>query len=79
MQPKTQPRNRIGRPPEAELDELLDLVRPIVAEHGRPTRDLVRGIIRDADLGISALRLTKLMNALREDHTAVEAPRLHPE
>nr|WP_234432126.1 DUF2637 domain-containing protein [Streptomyces sp. NRRL S-378] len=75
---QARPRARIGRPPDAELDELLNLVRPIVAEHRRPTRDLVRGIIRDADLGISGLRLTELMHALREDHTAAEAPRTDP-
>ncbi len=79
VQPKARHRSRIGRPPEAELHELLDLVRPNVAEHRRPTRELVRGTIRAADLGISEKRLTKLMNALREDRTAAEAPRPHPE
>ncbi|WP_406183912.1 DUF2637 domain-containing protein [Streptomyces sp. NBC_01006] len=72
-------RTRIGRPPEAELDELLDLVRPAMDAHRKPTRDWVRSIIRDADLGISGLRLTQLMTTLRADHAATDGPRTHPE
>ncbi|NLU75526.1 DUF2637 domain-containing protein [Streptomyces sp. HNM0575] len=56
---------RIGRPPGAELPELLDLARPLFAAHETPTRETVRHTIRTAGHSISEDRLTQIMTTLR--------------
>lgn len=61
------PVRRVGRPPGAEMHELLDLVRPVFAVHEKPTRDVIRQAIRDAELSVSEDRLTELMNSLRTE------------
>ncbi|WP_190129852.1 DUF2637 domain-containing protein [Streptomyces mashuensis] len=57
---------RIGRPPTAGLDELVDLARPLFATDETPTRDTVRQTIRAAGHRISQDRLTQVMHALRQ-------------
>ncbi|MFF4404900.1 DUF2637 domain-containing protein [Streptomyces sp. NPDC001404] len=59
------PGRRIGRPPTADLDELVELARPLFATDETPTRDTVRRTIRAAGHRISQDRLTQIMNALR--------------
>lgn len=61
------PVRRIGRPPSAELDELLNLARPVLRLHETPTRALVREHVRAAGHTVSEDRLTQLMTALRGD------------
>lgn len=58
---------RIGRPPSAELDELLVLARPAFRLHETPTRAVVRETIRAAGHTISEDRLTQLIAALRRE------------
>ncbi|OEV30450.1 hypothetical protein AN219_10645 [Streptomyces nanshensis] len=60
---------RIGRPPGAELPELLDLARPLFAVHETPTRETVRHTIRTAGHSISEDRLTQIMTTLRTGPT----------
>ncbi|OEV13148.1 DUF2637 domain-containing protein [Streptomyces nanshensis] len=60
---------RIGRPPGAELPELLDLARPLFAAHETPTRETVRHTIRTAGHSISEDRLTQIMTTLRTGPT----------
>jgi hypothetical protein len=60
---------RIGRPPSAELDELLTLVRPVFAAHENPTRNAVRDHIRAAGHAIAEDRLTQIMTTLRRDQS----------
>lgn len=57
---------RIGRPPTADLDELVELARPLFTPDEAPTRDAVRRTIRTAGHRISQDRLTQVMNALRQ-------------
>ncbi|MFG1804982.1 DUF2637 domain-containing protein [Streptomyces sp. NPDC049040] len=61
------PVRRIGRPPSAELDELLDLTRPAFHLHETPTRAVVRETIRAAGHTISEDRLTQLIATLRRE------------
>ncbi|WP_327290339.1 DUF2637 domain-containing protein [Streptomyces sp. NBC_01198] len=61
------PVRRIGRPPSAELDELLVLARPAFHLHETPTRAVVRDAIRDAGHTISEDRLTQLIATLRRE------------
>ena len=58
---------RIGRPPSAELDELLVLARPAFQLHETPTRAVVRETIRAAGHTISEDRLTQLIATLRRE------------
>jgi hypothetical protein len=58
---------RIGRPPSAELDELLVLARPTFHLHESPTRAVVRETIRTAGHTISEERLTQLIATLRRE------------
>jgi hypothetical protein len=64
-----EPVRRIGRPPSAELDELLTLVRPAFATHESPTRNAVRDHIRAAGHTIAEDRLTQIMTTLRRDQS----------
>ncbi|WUH92655.1 DUF2637 domain-containing protein [Streptomyces sp. NBC_00433] len=61
------PVRRIGRPPSAELDELLVLARPAFRLHETPTRAVVRETIRAAGHTISEDRLTQLITTLRRE------------
>ncbi|MEW2526529.1 DUF2637 domain-containing protein [Streptomyces sp. NPDC047071] len=59
--------HRSGRPPGAEMDELLAIARTAVEAHGRVSRAVARDAIREAGLPISEDRLTELMQRLRAD------------
>lgn len=58
---------RTGRPPGAELDELLAIARQAVETHGETSRAAVETAIRDQGLTISGERLTKIMKTLRAE------------
>lgn len=64
------PVRRIGRPPSAELDELLDLARPAYELHENPTRAVVRETIRACGHTIGEDRLTQIMTTLRRERDA---------
>ncbi|MCZ4120815.1 DUF2637 domain-containing protein [Streptomyces sp. H39-S7] len=63
---------RIGRPPGAEMGELMVLARRAAAEEGKSSRKVVRDAVRNAGLTLGGERLTELMNRLREEED--EAP-----
>ncbi|WUH91914.1 DUF2637 domain-containing protein [Streptomyces sp. NBC_00433] len=58
---------RIGRPPSAELDELLTLVRPVFAVHENPTRSVVRDHVHASGHTIAEDRLTHVLALLRRE------------
>ena len=64
------PVRRIGRPPSAELDELIDLVRPVFSLHENPTRAMVREHVRAGGHTLSEDRLTHVMHVLRHEREA---------
>ncbi|MHC6627488.1 hypothetical protein ACYTFC_15500 [Streptomyces globosus] len=55
---------RYGRPPGAEMDELLAIGRQAIAVHGKATRAVLRDAVRAADLTIAEDRLTELRTLL---------------
>ncbi|MHA7961268.1 DUF2637 domain-containing protein [Streptomyces sp. L500] len=61
---------RIGRPTTADLDDLVELARPLFTADEIPTRGAVRQTIRTAGHRISQDRLTQVMNALRPPASA---------
>ncbi|MEU5839949.1 DUF2637 domain-containing protein [Streptomyces diacarni] len=68
---------RYGRPPGAQMEDLLAIARKATAPRDKPTRATVRTAIRDAGLTISENRLTELMQRLRANqahHLATTAP-----
>ncbi|MFD7629336.1 hypothetical protein ACFV7Q_25475 [Streptomyces sp. NPDC059851] len=66
---------RYGRPPGAEMDELLPIGRQAIALHGKATRSILRNAVRDAGLPIAEDRLTELRTRLlAEQDTGTSAP-----
>ena len=66
--PQTEPApRRVGRPPSADLEDLLALTRPRFLLHEKPTRAAVRQAIKDAGHSVSEDRLTQVMAALRTE------------
>ncbi|MGW2364764.1 DUF2637 domain-containing protein [Streptomyces sp. NPDC001667] len=61
---------RIGRPTTADLDDLVELARPLFTADEMPTRGAVRQTIRAAGHRISQDRLTQVMNILRPPASA---------
>ncbi|MFH9666222.1 hypothetical protein ACH4LQ_13305 [Streptomyces globisporus] len=61
---------RYGRPPGAEMDELLAIGRSAIAMHGTATRAVLRNAIRKAELTISEDRLTELKTRLAAEQGA---------
>ncbi|WP_434593181.1 hypothetical protein [Streptomyces sp. A5-4] len=61
---------RYGRPPGAEMDELLAIGREATAVHGTATRAVLRNAIRKAELTISEDRLTELKGFLAAEQAA---------
>ncbi|MFE2725031.1 DUF2637 domain-containing protein [Kitasatospora sp. NPDC059327] len=61
------PARRTGRPPGASMDQLLEISRPAVRAHGRPSRPVVERAVREADLPLGSTRLTVLMDELRKE------------
>jgi hypothetical protein len=65
------PGKRSGRPPAASMNELLDIARPAVAQHGLSVA-VVKQALQDAHTPCGSARLTELMQHLRREqaHTA---------
>lgn len=63
--PPASPRG--GRPADATLDELVEIGRVAIAEHGRASRAVVQQAIRDKGLKVGGQRLTQAMNVLRAE------------
>ncbi|WP_435178743.1 DUF2637 domain-containing protein [Actinacidiphila sp. bgisy145] len=62
-----QPLPRGGRPADATLDQLVEIGRVAVAEHGHATRAVVQQAIRDKGLKVGGQRLTQAMGVLRAE------------
>ncbi|MFF2142067.1 DUF2637 domain-containing protein [Kitasatospora sp. NPDC058190] len=60
------PRKRTGRPPAKTMDQLVDMMRPIVAEHGVSVA-VIEKALSDAGIPISSKRRTELMTLLRDE------------
>lgn len=58
---------RTGRPPGASMDRLLEVSRPAVRAHGRPSRPVVERAVREANLPLGSTRFTALMDELRKE------------
>lgn len=63
--PQSAPRG--GRPADAPLNELVEIGRVAVAEHGHATRAVVQQAIRDKGLKVGGQRLTQTMGVLRAE------------
>ncbi|MEU3032445.1 DUF2637 domain-containing protein [Streptomyces incarnatus] len=63
----TESRPRGGRPPGATLEELVEIGRIALAEHGTLTRSLLRKAVKDKGLTISSERQTDVMSVLRPE------------
>ncbi|MFF4926882.1 DUF2637 domain-containing protein [Kitasatospora sp. NPDC001261] len=68
---------RTGRPPGASMEQLLEVSRPAVRAHGRPSRPVVERAVREANLPLSSTRFTVLMDELRKEFPEDQA-RQHP-
>lgn len=69
---------RSGRPPAATMDELLDIARPAVAQHGLSVA-VVKQALQDAHTPCGSARLTELMQHLRQEVAPQPEPaRAHP-
>ncbi|MFD8708141.1 DUF2637 domain-containing protein [Kitasatospora sp. NPDC059648] len=60
------PRKRTGRPPAKTMDQLVEMMRPVVAEHGVSVA-VVEKAVSDAGIPISSKRRTELMTLLRDE------------
>ncbi|MFE3874918.1 DUF2637 domain-containing protein [Kitasatospora sp. NPDC059146] len=63
---------RTGRKPAASMDELAEIVRPAVQEHG-PTQAVIRTVLREAGMPIASDRLGKLTQRFKEEQAAQQA------
>lgn len=61
---------RYGRPPGAEMDELLAIGRRAITVHGKATRAVLRDAVRAANLTIAEDRLTELKTLLLAEQDA---------
>ncbi|MFC5668305.1 DUF2637 domain-containing protein [Kitasatospora misakiensis] len=57
---------RTGRRPAASMDELAEIVRPAVEEHG-PTQAVIRTALREAGMPIASDRLGKLTQRFKDE------------
>jgi hypothetical protein len=77
------PGKRSGRPPAATMDELLDIARPAVAQHGLSVA-VIKQALQDAHTPCGSARLTNLMQHLRQEQAPItvapqsELARAHP-
>jgi len=62
---KSKPRG--GRPAKATVEELVEIGRHAIAEHGTLSRSLLRKAVKDRDLTISSERQTEVMDILRPE------------
>ncbi|MFI9157099.1 DUF2637 domain-containing protein [Kitasatospora aureofaciens] len=60
------PRKRTGRPPAKTMDQLVEMMRPVVAEHGVSVA-VVEKVLSGAGIPISSKRRTELMALLRDE------------
>ncbi|MEU4581756.1 DUF2637 domain-containing protein [Kitasatospora aureofaciens] len=60
------PRKRTGRPPAKTMDQLVEMMRPIVAEYGVSVA-VVEKALSDAGIPIGSKRRTELMARLRDE------------
>ncbi|GHJ34626.1 DUF2637 domain-containing protein [Streptomyces sp. TS71-3] len=58
---------RGGRPPKATVEELVEIGRITLAEHGTLTRSLLRKAVKDRNLTIGSDRLTEVMKILQPE------------
>ncbi|MEE1786883.1 DUF2637 domain-containing protein [Streptomyces sp. SP17BM10] len=57
---------RTGRRPAASMDELAEIVRPAVEEHG-PTQAVIKTALREAGIPIASDRLGKLTQRFKDE------------
>ncbi|MFE9885994.1 DUF2637 domain-containing protein [Streptomyces scopuliridis] len=58
---------RGGRPAKAPVEELVEIGRTALAEHGKLSRSLLRKAVKDRDLTIGSERQTEVMDILRPE------------
>ncbi len=58
---------RGGRPAKATVEELVEVGRIAIAEHGTLSRSLLRKAVKDRDLTIGSERQTEVMEMLRPE------------
>ncbi|MEV7021234.1 DUF2637 domain-containing protein [Kitasatospora sp. NPDC093558] len=63
---------RTGRKPAASMDELAEIVRPAVQEHG-PTQAVIRTVLREAGIPIASDRLGKLTQRFKDEQASQHA------
>ncbi|MER5349046.1 DUF2637 domain-containing protein [Kitasatospora sp. NPDC002551] len=63
---------RTGRKPAASMDELAEIVRPAVQEHG-PTQAVIRTVLREAGIPIASDRLGKLTQRFKDEQASQQA------
>ncbi|WP_395295434.1 DUF2637 domain-containing protein [Kitasatospora hibisci] len=63
---------RTGRKPAASMDELAEIVRPAVQEHG-PTQAVIRTVLREAGIPIASDRLGKLTQRFKDEQATRQA------
>lgn len=67
------PTRRMGRPPSAEIDELVTIARPTVTGMGTVSRKAVLEAIRNAGHAVSNKRLKEVVRNLETEVTAATA------
>lgn len=60
-------RRRGGRPPKATVEELVEIGRTALTEHGTLSRSLLRKAVKDRDLSIGSERQTEVMKILQPE------------
>ncbi|WP_187280255.1 DUF2637 domain-containing protein [Streptomyces sp. IB2014 016-6] len=58
---------RGGRPAKAPVEELAEIGRTALAEHGKLSRSLLRKAVKERDLTIGSARQTEVMDILRPE------------
>ncbi|MFD3661946.1 hypothetical protein ACFWVF_15315 [Streptomyces sp. NPDC058659] len=66
----TEAKRRGGRPPDASLEDLVEIGRAAAAEQGELSRAVVRTAVQAQGLGMAGKRLTEVMNILRAEAKA---------
>ncbi|MFD5749915.1 DUF2637 domain-containing protein [Streptomyces sp. NPDC127033] len=69
--PVVESKPRGGRPAKAPVEELAEIGRTALAEHGKLSRSLLRKAVKDRDLTIGSDRQTEVMDILRPEIEAV--------
>ncbi|GAA2138027.1 hypothetical protein GCM10009760_19000 [Kitasatospora kazusensis] len=71
-------RRRTGRRPAATMDELAEIARPAVEEHGA-TLAVIKNALREAGMPVASDRLGKLTQRFKDEQAAQQAePQAHP-